>query len=352
MRLVGSYWGMFSITIYGIRVQFRNQNKLAPLRTILMIIHGHLLFFPLLLLFLGSSAGLEVLKNTTNHIILSATDGDAKIQYSFSLQRNTFMVRMNVSIGSERLPASDFGILPNVFIEANSSVLPEESTSVRGFLHFESFDKDWNSGLILSQRNNDVYEIDGSWNSPTNRSLNYRFQMYVTSRATVYRGIRLNPNEITWISTIVDFPYRLKDSFLALDEIFLSEVPLTNGTTSAAYVFSSDNVTQLYINTTALIDGRNEDILIANIRPDSFWSHFEGGTNTTRNLSGRNVDDALIIFLGSRDAKNITFQQRLAYNLDVASAASVKNRGGRTRVCRRYLVGALMVTSLLLSYLM
>lgn len=314
-----------------------------------MFTRSQLWFFSLSLLSISFSSGVEILKNTTNYIVLSSTDGDASTQYGFSLQKNTLMVRVNASIGSERLPASDFAILPNVLIETNSSVPPEESTSVRGFLNFESFDKDWNSGLLLTLRNNDVYEINGSWNSPTNRSLNYRVQMYVTSRATVYQGIRLNPNEITWISNIVNFPHRLQDSFLAVDEIFLSSVLLTKDKTSTAYIFSSGNVTKLYINTTALIDGKENDILIADIRPDNLWSHIEGGTNSTRNFSGRNVDDALIIFLGSRDARNITFQQRLTYDPDMAFAASAQNQGSRTRACIQYLVGALMATSFLLS---
>lgn len=313
-----------------------------------MLLPHHFPLFLWLLVSLSFAEELNVLKNTTQTIALKSTAGDTQVQYNFSLQRNTFMVRINATVGKESLPASDFGVLPNVFIETNASVPLEESRSVRGFLHLTSFDNDWNDGLILSKENNEVYKVSGSWNSPSNKSLNYKVQMYVASKATVYQGISLNPNEVVWISNVIDFPFLIQNSFLALDEVFLSGAVLSNNTVPGAFVFSSDNVTQLYINSSVLMDGKNHSILIANIRADSLWSRFESGDNTTRNLSGRNVDDALIVFLDSNDAKNITFEQRLVYNHAPASAASVANRGNTVRSRGCHIGGMVTVISVLL----
>lgn len=268
---------------------------------------------------------IKVLTNSSHTITLGTTTNDATLQYGFHLQKNSLMVRLNSTLGTTHPTSHDFAVLPSIMVETNASLPVLKSYSVRGFLNFATNEEDWGSGLLLSKRNAEVYEVSASWNCPSNKSLNFRVQLFVTSNATVYQGLTLRPNEIAWISSIIDFPFLLRRSTLTLDEILLNTGTPVNRTVPGAYVFSVSNTTALYINSTAIVDGKTQKILLSETRSDDLWSRVKGASNSTFNLAGRNVDDALLIFQGSSGAKNITFAQRLVLNPSALSGKTVAN---------------------------
>lgn len=275
---------------------------------------SHLVLWLLSTSLIGLSEGsFQVILNQSWTIFLQYQEGDLTTGYGFSLQQNTLLAKMNFSVGGELVEPPAFAVLPNVLVEINGTDPILSSTSVRGFLDFTSWSNDWGmTGLLLEQPTPVVYKISGSWYSKTAPSLNFRVRMLIASRPTVYEGVFLRPQEIFMIYTIVNFPFELLNSMLTLDQITLTGTELTNYTLPSYFVFTSGNLTSLYVNKTAIIDGIHRGISLSKIRVSSLWAKVEKtSTTVTRNLSGRDVDDFVLIFSNSNNAKNVTVQQVL-----------------------------------------
>lgn len=271
-----------------------------------------------------AEGSLQVVLNQSWSVVLHHQEGNTTTVYGASLQQNTLLTGMNFTLNGEFFEPPSFGIIPNVLIEINNTIPLLNSTSVRGFLDFTSWSGDWGEGLVLKQATPSVYKISGSWYSRTATHLNFRVTMLIASKPTVYEGFSLQPQQLFMIYTIVNFPFRLLNSRLSLDQIILTGEKATNYTLPNYFVFTSNKLTSLYVNKTAIVDGIRRTVSLSKIRISSLWSKLRySSTTRTRNLSGRNVDDFVLIFDHSNNAKNITIQQVLKSNIAMFAKQSV-----------------------------
>lgn len=273
----------------------------------------HLVTLLLFLLFgFGSLSSIEVVKEEPNFIFLRQDNGTTVVGYTFALVKGTIMIKMNASEppGVRYEPAT-YAILPNLIMEFNASLPIETSRSVYSFLHFLGDNNTWPEGITLRRPSDGIYQINAVWTNVYKKTLKFRANMLVAEKTLEFGGSRIQPNEIQITFTVTDYPFILEDSTLAFDEILLTGATLTNSTTRENFVLTSDGVTSLYVNRTALVDGRRERVIFGKTRDETYWQRALRNS-TTANIAGLNVQDLLLGFEKSKKASNVTFFQKLA----------------------------------------
>lgn len=273
---------------------------------------------------LGSLSSIEVVSEEPDFIYLRQDNGTTAVGYTFSLVKGTIMIKMNASDppNTTYKPAT-YAVLPNLIMEYNASMPIETSHSVYSFLHFLNDTNPWSGGIKLRRPDDGLYQISAIWTNLAKKTLKFHTSMLVAEKAVKFGGLNLQPNEIHITFTITDYPYILQESTLAFDEILLTGAAVTNSTTPDTFVITSDGATSLYVNRTALVDGKRERVIFGKTRDETYWQR--SLRNSTNSVSGLNVQDLLLGFENSRRARNVTFFQRLALNVAKVKAQDNSN---------------------------
>lgn len=271
------------------------------------------------------SASLTVVTNATDELYITTPVNGTTLGYTFLLEQNVLTVRINATEGSTRLPDATFAILPNYFLEYNKTYSIYKTNSVRSFLDFKSTSTDWGAGLRLSKRTEHVYQIQGLWTDPARKPLKFAINCYISDAVTQYQGIDLKPHEITMFSSILDFPFLLEQSELGINQLLLSGQSLKNSTKGSSILLTSDDASFLLLDTTAIVDGRNEQMSQTAIENATSSQILTSATKASDVLELK-VAEIVLTFAKSHKAKNITFQQRLGYNTSSAARLSTSSQ--------------------------
>lgn len=261
-----------------------------------------------------ASRSITIKAENSSDIYVESSQTNSTVGYRFLLYHNVLSVVVNASNSRGTVSPATYMVLPSAMLEYNSTIKPSDTKSIYGFLNKANNNSNWGEGLRLARRNRDVFEITGNWTSPGNGNPKFHARMFVAARNTTYAGLNLTPDEIAMFFSILDYPHELRNSTLAFDQLLVSGAKLRNLTLSNAIELSSENAASLFINNTALVDGRVEPLsggVIAN--GEDFGITL--GNSTSLNVTGLSVQDILLKFGNSSRAKNVTFQQRLHVNM-------------------------------------
>lgn len=280
-----------------------------------------------LLVSYGICSLITVRTNTTSEVYITVPSGDATLGYTFLLEQNVFTVRLNATKNSSRVTNATFLITPNYFLEYNQTYTIQKTSSVRSFLDFRSNEADWGAGLVLSRRTADVYQLQSVWTDPARKPLKFIINCYMSNTVTKYQGIDLKPYEVAMFFSIVDFPFILEQSALGYNQILLTGQPIQNSTYRSSIVLSSSTASSLTMDTTAIVDGKDQPVSQTVIENGTPRMLISGSKNT--DIFGLRDSEVLLTFGNSYRAKNVTFQQRLLYNTSSSEAisSSTENSG-------------------------
>lgn len=265
---------------------------------------------------------IHVVRESSEDIYIESRAPDNTLGFLFDLRFGTLVVQAKAMHGNTTVQPSIFTVLPNLLLEFNGSTSVGTSKSVYTFLNFSRESRNWGNGLVLLKRSDSVYEVQSNWTHITKRELTFRTRMLMCTRPVLYQGFKLLPNEIRLVFTVLDYPYILERSTLACDQLLLTGAPLTNRTLDQAIMYSSGGVTDLFINEAALVDGVPHAVIPENIRFQNYWKDFIQDSSAA-NFAGKLIpSDILFSFAGSRQAKNVTFLQRISINV-----SSIRSQG-------------------------
>lgn len=274
------------------------------------------------------SASVKLVTNSSDEIYIENDSRDGKVGYSFALFQNVLTVELNgtvpVCCNKASTPAS-LVIMPNLLMEFNGTVNANSTTSVYGFLDKANNNTDWGTGLsaVKSQSkgssgnsNVDVWTVTGEWKNREGGKPKFRAQMYFSSAPTTYQNMSLDAHSILVRYSILEFPYKLRNSSVGYEQIVLSRTAADNVTISQLTDGTTDGlVTYLRVNETAIVDGQPQSVSIGNLNVTGESLSITAGNSTRLNITEYEVGSLFLSFSNSSQAKNITFDQRLALNI-------------------------------------
>lgn len=277
--------------------------------------------FAALLATIEATRSIRIKAEGNDDIYLESSQANNTVGYRFMLYQNVLSVMVNASNSKGTVSPATYAVAPSLILEYNKTIDRGATKSIYGFMNKANANRDWGQGLHLVRRNRDVIEIHGNWTSPDNNRLKFHARMFIASRNTTYAGFNLVPDEITMLFSILDYPHSIAGSTLAFDQLLLSGVKLKNLTLDNAFELNSANAASLFINNTALVDGKAEAVSGGVIGNDQEIS-ITAGNSTSLNITGLSVQDILLSFSNSTRAKNVTFQQRLYVNMSAMAGQS------------------------------
>lgn len=255
---------------------------------------------------------------SSNNIYFESKRNNNTVGYRFMLSHNALSIMVNASTSKGVVVPATYIVAPNLILEYNNTLRPNSTKSIHGFIDKSNNNSDWGEGLRLVRHDRGVVEIDGNWTSAGNRSLKFHTRMFVAPRNTTYAGLNLISDEVTMLFSILDYPHALSNSTLAFNQLLISGAKLRNITLQNALDLSSENAASLFINNTALVDGKVEAVSGGVIASGQNLDVI-AGNSTLANITGLNVQDILLSFGNSSRARNVTFQQRLYVNMSAMS---------------------------------
>lgn len=285
----------------------------------------HILTF-LPLLALATARDIDMVTNTNSTIYAESKTGQDTIGYYFALDQNVLSVMVNGTLNNGDVEPAAVMIIPNLLLEYNKTIGPNDTTSVFGFLDKPSgMIGDWGKGLtakkftskLLNQTDEDVdvWQIQAEWKNPEDKKGRPKFNavMLFSSGPTNFQGHRLAPNLIDVRYSILNYPFSMKDSVLALNQIVLSQGGIHE-------LFNDTDVGEgdlgsLRVNRTALVDGKKERLDVAQYNNTNVEIDIVVGNSTSVNVTSFEKESLLFTFRNSNNAKNVTMDQRIALNI-------------------------------------
>lgn len=265
---------------------------------------------------------IKVVRETPEEIYIESSAPGNTLGFLFGIKFGTLIVQAKAMQGNTTIRPSIFTILPNLLLEYNSSRPVTTSISIYTFLNFSNGEQNWGKGLALLKPTDFIYEVQGNWTHSSRQSLKFHTRMIMCTRPSLYQGQKLVPNEIRLIFSVVDFPSILVNSTLAYDQILLTGAALRNQSLEQTYRYTSGGAASLSINEAALVDGIPHAVIPGHIRDQNYWEPLLNNATAAKFAANLTVSDVLVGFAGSKQARNVTFFQRLAVNV-----SSIRGQG-------------------------
>lgn len=270
-----------------------------------------------------TARNLNILTQSNSTIYAESKACSDAFGFYFALTNNVLQVMINgTNIGS---CPEQFMIMPQLLLEYNSTIDANSTQSRYGFMSKSGDITDWGKGLVATKyqsqgqkKNVDVWMISANWTNPSNSdggktdAPKFHARMYIASGATTFEGMELTDNAIQIVYSILDYPFKLKSSSLGYNQIVLSASNITT-TNNTEIINTGCFGGGLRINSTCLVDGKAQNVTIAPY--DNTSIDIIAGNSTDINVASWAKQSIFLGFNNSGEAKNVTFEQRLAINV-------------------------------------
>lgn len=276
---------------------------------------------------LATARDLSFKTKNSNEMYVESTANNNTIGYSFSLYQNVLSVQINATLtGVKHALPNTFIVMPNLILEYNDMSPANSTQSIYGFLDKANDNKDWGNGLTATKHTSkatnstndaEVWEFAAKWTNPDGNRPEFQTYMYITSEDTEFDELKLTTNAISMRFSILNFPFSLENSTLALNQLILTEAGVNKNVDNQfnhdLNSYGAENLGALHINRTAFLDG-DEGMTFLNVL-DNSNNQIVAGNSTSLGIENFTVDNVLVSFSNSSGAQNVTFQQRLALDL-------------------------------------
>lgn len=279
------------------------------------------LIFLLLTSLVVDAGSINTVNNNATDIYLESKNQGTTVGYRFSLSSNILSVTMNASNSNSSGELVRYAILPSLMFESASA--PFFNTTVNytntvNMMDKSSQYKNWGNGLKVN-KSGSVYEISGTWTNPgNNHKPQFGAKMYIAENGTTYNGMKLDPNEIAMEFSILNYTYELSNTSLSYSQFVFSKQGFNPTSNSSQY--SDGMATILYVNNTALVDGRSQPVNVTGGQ-DALDTN-PRNYSTIFNLTGQVGQEMRFYFSNSNGAKNVTFGERLQLNVSALNSIS------------------------------
>lgn len=281
------------------------------------------------LLAYAAAHDLQMVTNNNSTVYAESKNNDETIGYYFALTNNVLSVMINGTTTSQLFPQEPAGymIMPQLLLEYNQTMDANKTESRAGFMFKQGDIAHWGKGLVATKYESrgadnstvDVWQVCANWTNsyaPDGKNMTvpkFHAMMYIASAPTKFGGYNLTDDAVTVRFSILEYPFMLNNSTLALNQLALSEtsgITAINGTTAEDPILYGGN---LRIEKTALVDGKPQNITIAHYNNEAI--DIIAGNSTRVNVTAWEKESLLLSFANSYNAKNVTFNQRLGINM-------------------------------------
>jgi hypothetical protein len=206
-----------------------------------------------------------------------------------------------------------------------------------------------------------VWQIKAEWSNPEakNKKPKFNAMMYFASAATDFQGKRLSPNAINVRYSIMNFPFKYKNSTLGLNELLLSSGNMTTNLFSNSTNDKDDeDFGSLRVNRTALVDGKKQRLVIDHY--DNSSIDIVAGNSTAVDVADFDKQSVLLSVRNVSGAKNVTIDQRLSLNVTALREVAEKegankeeaaspNSSNKSGTSSAFMAFAIAITSVLVA---
>jgi hypothetical protein len=281
------------------------------------------------LLAYAAARELQMVTNNNSTVYAESKKNHETIGYYFALTNNVLSVMINGTTTARLLPQEPAGymIMPQLLLEYNQTMNANKTESRAGFMFKQGAIAHWGKGLVATKYESrgadnstvDVWQVSANWTNsyaPDGKNTTvpkFHALMYIASAPTKFEGYNLTDDAITVRFSILEYPFMLNNSTLALNQLALSEISgitAVNGTIAENPILYGAN---LRIEKTALVDGKPQNITIAHYNNEAIG--IIAGNSTRLNVTSWEKESFLLSFANSYNAKNVTFNQRLGINM-------------------------------------
>ncbi|PJF18881.1 hypothetical protein PSACC_01294 [Paramicrosporidium saccamoebae] len=281
------------------------------------------------LLAYAAARDLQMVTNTNSTVYAESKHNAETIGYYFALTNNVLSVMINGTTTAQLIPQEPVGymIMPQLLLEYNQTMDANKTESRAGFMFKQGDIAHWGTGLAATKFESrgadnstvDVWQVSANWTNsyaPDGKNTTvpkFHALMYIASAPTKFEGHNLTDDAITIRFSILEYPFMLNNSTLALNQLALSEsagITAINGTSADGPSIYGGN---LRVDKTALVDGEKQNITIIHYNNEAI--DIVAGNSTRVNVTSWTKESLLLSFANSYNAKNVTFDQRLGISM-------------------------------------
>jgi len=264
---------------------------------------------------------LKKIGGSTGELVAFSSSGKSdEIWFTFSQNYGFASLKLNSTVSSGEKDSkrnAEFRVTPMRIIEYNEETPVEKSGNI---FNFHGKQSQWSKisveqfSVVLDKKDTNIVRMNATM---TDGDLKYTMNVYMADRSCFYGSYNLDPDGALIVQSIKGFPYKYRNSSIAVEQVIGSE----EASQVSAYLAFEDNMGSLVINPSA--EDAKQGRVFMHI---SDLSEAKLNVKTTDGAMEASTQKILATFESEEQPGEITFEEKFSVNIGLTKS-NTNNKG-------------------------